>query len=133
MALIGRHGGGSSLIAETIEIRQEKKEAMMKIIWKKTLLVALPLAGFLLSAPTAEAHKPHKHKRDRYCRTYDQRDWHDRGRYDYYGRRGWYEDRRPYYNDQYYPSRYPYRPYYDRSYDDGSYYRGFPWWWVFDR
>jgi hypothetical protein len=100
----------------------------MKAVWRKTLLATLSLAGVLMMVPDADARsRHHKHEwRDRHCRPQYNDSWRDRGRYnDYYdrGRRGWYSDRRrPYYGDDYYPSRYPYRPYYDRSY-----YGDFPW------
>lgn len=105
-------------------------------MWKKMLFMTLPLAGLLVvNAPDVEAHsRHHKHyKRDRHCYPYYRGGWHDRGRYDYYGRRGWYEGRRPYYDDWYYPSRYPYRPYYDRWRHDRPYYNGSDWWWILGR
>jgi hypothetical protein len=95
----------------------------MNTLWKKTFLVAIPLAGLLLSAPAAEARKHHHH-----CRPYAERGWYDRGRYNdsYYSWRRNHEWRRPYYDRDYYPSRYPYQPYYGRPYDGG-----YPWWSVF--
>lgn len=113
----------------------------MKTVWKKTFLVALPLVGLLISAPAAEAHKFHKHKRDHYCQSYNKRHgWRDRGRYDDYysrgqyndyydGRRGWYGNQGPYYdNDRYYPSRYPSGTYYGGPYNNQPYYDESPWW-----
>jgi hypothetical protein len=109
----------------------------MKNTWKKAFLVALPLAGLFFIAPAAEARKHHHH-----CRPYYERGWYDRGQYGGYGRRGWYGDRwrRPYYDDDDYSSRYPYRPYYGRRYDDSTYYGPryerpyygeYPWWSIF--
>ncbi|HXG20936.1 MAG TPA: hypothetical protein VNN62_17900 [Methylomirabilota bacterium] len=98
----------------------------MKNTWKKAFLMALPLAGLFFTAPVAEARKHHHH-----CRPYYGRGWYDRGRYDRW---------RPYSDDYYYSSRYPYRPYYGRRYDDPTYYDpryerpyygGYPWWSIF--
>lgn len=93
----------------------------MKSALAKMFLLALPLAGVLMTAPAADAHwRQHHH----HCHPYAERGWYNRsGHYDdgYYGRRGWYEDRRRRYDDDddYYPSRYPYRRYFDN---------GYPWW-----
>lgn len=99
----------------------------MNAVWKKTFLAAVPLAGLLMSAPAAEARKHHRYH---HCNPYAERGWYDRRRYDdsYYDRRRWDNDRRrPYYDNDYSPSRYPYRP----SYDDRPYYGGYPWWSIF--
>ena len=84
----------------------------MKTILKKTLLIALPLVGMLLTAPAAFA-RPHHHHHYHWGYRYDcppryDRGWYDRGRYDdYYSRPGWYGGRRYYDDDDYYRSRYP--------------------------
>ena len=98
----------------------------MKPVWKKVFLAVLLVSGLFLSAPAAEARKHHHH-----CSPYAERGWYHRGRnYNYnpyYGQREWYGGwQRPYYDNDYYPSRYPYRPYADRPY-----YGGYPWWSIF--
>lgn len=112
----------------------------MKAILKKTLLVALPLAGLLLAAPAAFArshHDFHRHDwgyEDDYYPSYGRHGWDDRWRYEdnYYGRRGW--DDRWRYDDYSYGrgGRYGGR-YYD--YDDDyrsrypqPFYSDQPWW-----
>src|SRR5215471_18575681 len=95
----------------------------MKSALAKMFLLALPLAGVLMTAPAAQAHWQHYHH---HCRPYAEHGWYNKGgRYDngYYSRQGWYEDHRHRYgdgdDDDYYPSRYPLRRY------DGN---GHPWW-----
>lgn len=88
----------------------------MKAILRKTLFVALPLAGLLLTAPSAFAGPGHHH---RHWKRHYQHDCHPRYNQgwresrrsydDYYYRRGWYNGRR--YNDDYYWTGYP-RPFY---------------------
>ncbi|MBI3250067.1 MAG: hypothetical protein HYZ50_26530 [Deltaproteobacteria bacterium] len=94
----------------------------MKSVWKKTLLVALPLAGLFFTAPAAEAHRRHD-CRPRYEQGRQGGIWYD----DYRDRRG-YDQRRPYYSrDDYRPYRYPSRSY-GRPYYDRPYYDDYPWW-----
>ncbi|HJY82386.1 MAG TPA: hypothetical protein VKK81_15060 [Candidatus Binatia bacterium] len=96
----------------------------MKTILKKTLIVALPLAGLLLAAPAAFAHDHHHRywEHQSYCHPhYDRQGWRDRWRYNDDYRPGWYSWRRYYNGDDYYRSRYPQQPYYS------------PWWQSFYR
>lgn len=95
----------------------------MRNTLRKMLWAALTLVGVLTMAPAAHAHWRHPHHR--HCHPYYQGGWYDRD--NRYGdesryRRGWYDDRRHRYDDDYYPSRYPYRRYEDRRYYGG----GFP-------
>jgi hypothetical protein len=92
----------------------------MNTTLKKTLLAVIPLAGLLLTAPTAFAHSRHHHYQQSYrshCHPRYNRGWHEGRRFygnDYY-RRSWYNNRR--WNDDYYPSRYQRR------------FPSEPWWW----
>jgi hypothetical protein len=94
----------------------------MNATLKKTLLAAIPLAGLLLTAPTAFAYSrhPHHYQRDSgaHCRPSYNRGWRDDRRSyrnDDYDRRGWDNNRR--WNDDYHRSRQQ-RPFYSDS-----------WWW----
>ena len=94
----------------------------MQISLKKALLLALPLAGLLFTAPAAFA-RPHHHHHHGWYKRHCRPDY-DRGRYggrryddDYYGYRrggygGWRHD-----NDDYYRSRY-----------SSPFYSAQPWW-----
>lgn len=94
----------------------------MNATLKKTLLAAIPLAGLLLTAPTAFAHPRYHHHYQRdsgaHCQPRYNRGWRDDRRSyrnDSYAQRGWYNDRR--WNDDSYRSRYQRR------------FPSEPWWW----
>ena len=92
----------------------------MKSAVAKIFLVALPLVGLLMTAPTADAcWREHHHYR---YHPYAGQGWYygnGYSNYGYYDRRGW--------DTNSYPSPYPYRPYQNPGYYTGSY----PWWSVF--